>query len=132
MSHATTEAFHIVRQEDGPGMRRLLHAGIPMSSFQRDQRWLKLRGKPVWDPTRMYHPRGTPDEEFGITVDNREFAALALAGIKEHRSQRHVIYDPEGTDGQWMKMLCRETWVIAWPPREPGQPMLGDVFGGLE
>jgi len=68
MSQATTEAFHIVRHEPGPGLRRLLHGGIPQSFFERGQRWLSERGKPVWDPTRKYHLRGIPDEQFDITT----------------------------------------------------------------
>lgn len=66
ISQATIEAFHLVRQEPGPGLRRLLHGGIPLSFFERGQRWLSERGKPLWDPTRKYHLRGIPDEQFGI------------------------------------------------------------------
>jgi len=132
MSQATTEAFHIVRHEPGPGLRRLLHGGIPQSFFERGQRWLSERGKPVWDPTRKYHLRGIPDEEFGITTDVRPYGPRVLAAIKEHRSQRQVIYDPNGTDDEWMKVMARETWVIAWPPRDPGQPMLHDIFAELD
>ncbi|GAA2722101.1 PIG-L deacetylase family protein [Cellulomonas aerilata] len=132
MSAATTEAFHLVRSEPGPGLQRLLHGGIPQSFFERGQQWLRERGKPVWEPTTTYHLRGAPDELFGIRTDSRPFADRALAAIKEHRSQRQVIYDPEGTDEEWKKVLSRETWIIAWPPKAPGQPMLADVFEGLE
>lgn len=131
MSQATTEAFHLVRQEDGPGLQRLLHGGIPRSFFERAQRWLAAQGKPVWDPTQTYHLRGTPDEHFGIKTDNQPVLPRVLAAIKEHRSQRHVMYDADGTDEEWMKVLRRETFVIAWPPREPDAPMLDDVFAGL-
>jgi hypothetical protein len=85
----------------------------------------------VWDPARMYHLRGTPDEEFGIVVDNRPVVHLMLEAIKEHRSQRHVIYDAEGTDEEWTKVMTRETWVIAWPPRQHGAPIFDDVFADL-
>ena len=132
MCHATTEAFHVVRREGGTGLRRLLHGGIPQSAFERGQRWLAARGKPVWDPTQMYHLRGTPDDEFGITTDNRAVVDRMLAAMKEHRSQRHVIFDPEGTDDEWMRVMRRETWVIAWPPRGPGRPLLDDVFAALD
>ena len=132
MSQATSEAFHIVRNECGPGMQRLLHGGIPLSFFERGQQWLRERGKPVWDPTKMYHLRGIADEEFGIITDTRPVAQLVLAAIKEHRSQRQVIFDPDGTDEEWMKVLARETWVIAWPPRKPDQPMFQDIFAGLD
>ena len=132
MSKATTEAFHVVRREPGPGLQRLLHGGIPSSFFERGQRWLSERGKPVWEPTKIYHLRGTPDELFGIRTDSRPFADRALAAIKEHRSQRQVIFDPEGTDEEWMKVMGRETWVIAWPRWEPGDPVLDDIFVGLD
>jgi LmbE family N-acetylglucosaminyl deacetylase len=131
VSQATTEAFHAVRGEDGPGLQRLLHGGIPRSFFERAQRWLAERGKPVWDPTQTYHLRGTPDEDFGVRTDDREFLPQMLAAIKEHRSQRHVMYDADGTDEEWMRVLRRATFVIAWPPAEPGAPMLDDVFAGL-
>ena len=55
-----------------------------------------------------------------------------LAAIKQHRSQRHVIYDRDASDEEWMKVLTRESWIIAWPPRVPDQPMLRDMFDGLE
>lgn len=103
-----------------------------MSFFERGQRWLSERGKPVWEPAKIYHLRGTPDELFGIRTDSRPFAGRALAAIKEHRSQRQVIFDPEGTDEEWMKVMGRETWVIAWPRWEPGDPMLNDIFAGLD
>ena len=32
------------------------------------------------------------------------------------------------TLGAWR----RQDWAIAWPPREPGQPMLHDLFAGLD
>jgi N-acetyl-1-D-myo-inositol-2-amino-2-deoxy-alpha-D-glucopyranoside deacetylase len=41
----------------------------------------------------MYHLRGTPDELIGVEVDTRPVGDQVLAGLKEHRSQRHVIFD---------------------------------------
>jgi LmbE family N-acetylglucosaminyl deacetylase len=131
ISQATTEAFHTVRQESGPGLRRLVYGGVPQSFFERGQRWLAERGRPIWDPTRMYHLRGTPDELFGIVADNRPVTHLMLAAFKEHRSQRHTIYDPLGTDEEWEKVMTRESLIIAWPHRDPGSPTLDDVFAGL-
>lgn len=131
MCTATTEAFHLVRAEPGPGMVRLLQAGIPLSAFERGQRWSEQHGKRVWDPTRLYHLRGTPDELIGLKVDVTPHLDLKLAAIKEHRSQRHVMFDPEGTDDEWRKVLKWETWIIAWPPRHPGSLPLADVFDDL-
>jgi hypothetical protein len=131
MCQATTEAFHSVRKERGPGLSRLLYLGIPLSLFERGQRWAAARGKRVWDPTKLYHMRGTPDEEFGILVDNTPVVGRMLAAVKEHASQRHVIFYPDGTDAEWMSMMTSECWVIAWPRRSPHSPMLDDVFADL-
>jgi LmbE family N-acetylglucosaminyl deacetylase len=132
VGQATTTAFHLVRREGGPGLSRLVYGAIPLSQFERGQRWLAQRGWPVWDPTRMYHLRGTPDELLGVISDNRPFLPLMLAAIKEHRSQRHVIFHPDGTDEDWTKVMRREYWLIAWPPRSPGEPTLDDLFASLE
>jgi LmbE family N-acetylglucosaminyl deacetylase len=129
---ATTDAFHLVRAEPGPGLRRLLHAGIPLTAFERGQLWSKEHGKRVWDPNKLYHLRGTPDELIGIHIDVTAHLESKLAAIKEHRSQRHVMFDPEGTDQEWKRVLKWETWIDAWPPRPPGRPPLADVFEGLD
>lgn len=129
---ATTEAFHEVRAEPGGGLRRLLQGAIPLSAFERSQRWAREHGKRVWDPTRIYHLRGTPDELIGVKADTSPYAEQKLAAITEHRSQRHVIFDPEGTDEEWKRVLKWETWILAWPPREPGRAALVDVFDGLD
>ena len=31
----------------------------------------------------------------------------------------------------WAEVIGREDFVVAWPEREPGAPMLRDVFEGL-
>jgi hypothetical protein len=78
----------------------------------------------------MYHLRGTPDELIGVEVDTRPVNDHVLAGLKEHRSQRHVIFDGD-SDEEWSKASSRETHVIAWPPRAPGQDRIQDIFEGL-
>jgi LmbE family N-acetylglucosaminyl deacetylase len=132
VGQATTMAFHRVRGEGGPRLSRLVYGAIPLSRFERGQRWLAERGWPVWDPTRLYHLRGTPDELFGVISDNRSVLPLMLAAIKEHRSQRNVMFHPDGTDEDWSAVMRRESWVIAWPCRPAGAPMLDDLFAGLE
>lgn len=76
-------------------------------------------------------PSGTPDELIGVEVDTRPVADNVLAGLKEHRSQRHVIFDGD-SDEEWRKTSSRETHVIAWPPRTPGQRRLHDIFEDLD
>jgi hypothetical protein len=78
----------------------------------------------------MYHLRGTPDELIEVEVDTRPVADHVLAGLKEHRSQRHVIWDG-GSDEEWRNASSRETHVIAWPPRTPGQRRIQDIFEDL-
>jgi LmbE family N-acetylglucosaminyl deacetylase len=132
VARATTEAFHVVRAEGGAGLQRLLYGAVPQSGFEKTQRWREGRGKPVWDPTRTYHLRGTPDDQIGAVSDNRHVVHRVLAAIKEHGSQRHVLYDSDVSDEDWTWMLQREQWIIAWPPREPGQPLLQGMFAGLD
>ena len=129
---ATTEAFHLVRAEPGAGLQRLLHSAIPLSAFERGQRWSREHGKRVWDPTKLYHLRGTPDELIGIKADTSAQADRKLAAIKAHRSQRHVIFDPDGTDEEWKKVLKWETWIIAWPIQNAGRAPLVDIFDELD
>ncbi|MEZ0448007.1 PIG-L deacetylase family protein [Cellulomonas sp. ICMP 17802] len=130
VGRATDEAFERVRRDGGPGLRRLLHAGIPDAQFARHQAWLARHGKPVWDPTRLYHLRGFPDELLGVSVDTRPVSDLVVAGLTQHRTQRHVLYDPAGSEDLWRRTVGRESYAIAWPPGEHATP-LRDVFEGL-
>jgi len=57
-------------------------------------------------------------------------APEVVAGLKEHRSQRNVIFDPRGDDAAWSRYAKRECHVVAWPP-PTGAPVLDDVFSGL-
>jgi LmbE family N-acetylglucosaminyl deacetylase len=129
---ATTAAFHEVRGDGGPGLRRLLYGGIPQSEFEKGQRFMEANGMPRWDPERVYHLRGTPDEHMGIVVHCKPVLEVKLAAMKEHRSQRRVLFVPHGTDELWMKVMKREPYEIAWPPRLPDDPVLDDVFAGLK
>jgi len=128
---ATDAAFHRCRQEPGPGFRRLAHGAMPRSVFERWNESRARRGLPTWDPTATYHLRGVPDEEIGITVDVSSVVPRVVAGLREHRSQQHVIVDGGVTDEEWARSASREHLVIAWPPTPPGAARLGSVFEGL-
>ncbi|AKU15374.1 PIG-L deacetylase family protein [Luteipulveratus mongoliensis] len=132
MSVATTEAFDVVRREPGPGLKRLLYTVIPQRLFEFSQRYRVQIGLEPWDPTQVYHLRGTADELIGVQVDNRDHGAAMLAAFREHRSQRRVLFDPDGSDEKWVKVMRFESWVVAWPQREPGAPLLDDVFAELD
>jgi LmbE family N-acetylglucosaminyl deacetylase len=129
---ATDAAFHRVRGDGGPGLRRLLHGAVRQSWFDRHQRWRAAHGYPLWEPTPVYHLRGTPDEAVGVDVATTHVLPQLLAGLTEHRSQRHVLMPPGAEDGGFLRGPSHETYVVAWPPRLPGQPCLADVFEGLD
>ncbi|HYN29157.1 MAG TPA: PIG-L family deacetylase [Dermatophilaceae bacterium] len=98
---ATDRAFHRVRASPGAGLRLLLHCAIRESLFERHQQWRTRHGRQRWDPTALYHLRGTPDELIDVDVDTRPVATYIVAGLKEHATQRDVIFDPRGTDTEW-------------------------------
>lgn len=127
---ATDEAFHRVRALPGGGLHRLLHCAIRESLFERHQQWRTRQGRERWDPTALYHLRGTPDALIGVDVDTRSVAPLIVAGLKEHATQRDVIFDPRGTEAEWSRYAKREFHVQAWPPQTE-MVVLADVFDGL-
>ncbi|MET0789783.1 MAG: PIG-L family deacetylase [Cellulomonas sp.] len=128
---ATDEAFHRVRADGGPGLRRLLHGAIRQSWFDRHQAWRVANGFEPWVPDRLYHLRGTPDAQIGVDVRTSPVSAQVLAGLREHRSQAHVLM-PAGLADGTLSLGTRETHVVAWPVRRPEDPCLSDVFEGLD
>lgn len=124
---ATDAAFHRLRGR-GPGFRRLLHGALPQSVFDRWNSRRMRDGLPAWDPEQVYHLRPVPDAAIGMTVDVSAVAPRIVAGLREHRSQEHVIGGFDRTDEQWARTVGREHYVVAWPPGETG---LTGVFEGL-
>ncbi len=125
---AADAAFHRFAGDGGPGFKRLIHGAMPESVFQRWNASRVRRGEPAWDPTVVYQPRGLPDEQIGLTVDAERVADRIVAGLREHRSQAHVIGGAGVPDDRWAKSVSREHYVVAWPPGESG---LTGVFEGL-
>ncbi len=128
---ATDAAFHRCRAESGPGLRRLVHGAMPESVFVRWNDARARRQLPTWDPDAVYHLRGVPDDVIGITVDVSSVSARIVAGLREHRSQQHVIVADGVTDEEWARSASREHLVIAWPEWRAGTRRLADVFEGL-
>lgn len=132
---ATDAAFLGLRAGGGPGLQRLLHGGVRRSTWERWNRGRIRRGLDPWDADRLYDLHPVPDEQIGIEVDVSSVAERVVAGLMEHRTQRHVVspgVPPDAEDdARWIRMVAAEPLVIAWPPREPGAPVLGDVFEGL-
>jgi LmbE family N-acetylglucosaminyl deacetylase len=131
IGRATDEAFHRVRADGGPGLRRLLHGCMPQGVVDRLNAHRLTRHLPMWDPQRVYDLRGVPDEEIGVRVITRSVAGRVVAGLVEHRSQRHVLFD-DPSDDEWGRAIRREFHAIAWPPRPSGAPVLRDIFESLD
>lgn len=130
---AATDAAFARGVADGcPGFRRLIHGVIPQTVFERWNAQRAERGLSVFDPTAMYHMRGVPDETVDIAVDTESVAHRTVAGLLEHRSQHHVIFDPPLDVDRWQRVVTREWHTIAWPPHERPARRLTDVFDALD
>jgi hypothetical protein len=105
---------------------------MPESVFARWNESRARRGLATWDPSAVYHLRGVPDEQIGISVDVSSVADRVVAGLREHRSQQHVITEEGVSDERWSRAASREHLVIAWPERPVGGPRLASVFEGLD
>lgn len=55
-------------------------------------------------------------------------ARRVVSGLREHRSQRHVIAAADVTDEQWARSTSVEHYVVARPHRPAGAAVLTDVF----
>ena len=128
---ATDEAFARLRAGNRSGFQRLLHGAVPQSVFDRWNRQRAELGLNTFDPTQTFHMRGVPDEQIRITVDCSEAASRIVAGLREHKSQLHVMSDDPTNTTQWERRVGREWYAIAWPESEPDAPMLNHVFEGL-
>ena len=131
VGRATDAAFTRLREEGVPGMERLLHGGLRESTFLRWNTARRVHGLDPWNPGQIYHLRPVPDQAIGVEVDTRSVAAQVLAGLLEHRSQRHVLFARTLSREQQLRVLGRESYVMAWPVRTVGEPLLADIFEGL-
>ncbi len=128
---ATDEAFARLHSRNGSGFQRLAHGAVPQSVFERWNRQRADLGLYTFDPTQTYHMRGIPDNEIRITVDCREVTSRIVAGLREHKSQLHVMSDDPTNSEQWERRVRREWYAIAAPEHELGASMLTDLFDGL-
>jgi LmbE family N-acetylglucosaminyl deacetylase len=131
MGEATTAAFHRLRNEGIEGFRRLIRVAIPASSIDAWNERLVAAGREPIDPTQMYQPRGVPDETLGLDVDTSGVAQRVVEALREHKTQAADLED-RFPDEEQLALVSRERGLIAWPPWEPGDPMLRDAFDGLD
>jgi LmbE family N-acetylglucosaminyl deacetylase len=126
---ATTAAFHAARAAGADGFRRLLYCCVARSSIDRFNELLRERGLPPIDPTQPFQPRGVPDEAVGMIVDCSDGYDRKLEALRRHRTQSELEDLPFEL---WRELLGTESFVVAYPEREPGGQVLTDLFEGLE
>jgi len=131
IGEATTAAFHGLRNEGIGGFRRLIRVAIPASSIDAWNERSVASGREPIDPTQMYQPRGMPDETLGFDVDTSGVAQRVLEALREHKTQAADLEDRFSVEEQ-LAFVSRERGLIAWPPWEPGDPVLRDAFDGLD
>jgi LmbE family N-acetylglucosaminyl deacetylase len=125
---AATEAFHRLRGETDGGFARLLYSSIPQGTIDKLAAEYRQRGLEPPDPTEPFEPRGVPDERFGMSVDCSSVYERKLEALRRHRTQGEMQDVPFDL---WPEVLGREDFVVAWPERDPGAPLLRDLFEGL-
>lgn len=126
----TTEVFPRVRERLGErAPQRLLHNTLSNADLDWLSRELRSRGLEPPDPREPFQPRGVPEETIAVRVDCSGVVKRKLDALREHRTQAVEMEDlPQDL---WPKILSSETFVQAWPPRDPGSPPMNDVFEGL-
>ena len=127
---ATTEAFRRFAGDGEPGFHRLIYGVIRQSMIDL---WNSKRieeGLEPWNPAKIYHLRGVPDDEIDIVIDTSSVAPRVRAAMREHRTQWGDMNPPGVPEEHMLKNVSRETQVIALPkPRPDG--VLGDIFEDL-
>jgi LmbE family N-acetylglucosaminyl deacetylase len=131
MSNVGTEAFHRARASntDPLAFRRLVYTAIPWSRIREWQRMQVEAGQEPMDPDAPFTPRGVDDDTIAIRVDARPVVDRVVAAIRAHRTQAADV--DRTLDERLPDILSTEHFVMAWPDRDPGAPVLTDVFDGL-
>jgi LmbE family N-acetylglucosaminyl deacetylase len=124
---AASDAFAAARAHEG-AFSRLLHIAIPASDLDRLNELLRERGLGSMDPAQPFMPRGVADETIGVRVDCSDAYERKLEALRCHKTQSELEDLPFDL---WPEILGTESFVIAWPPRESGGPVLADLFEGL-
>lgn len=127
---AATAAFLRFADDGGVGFRRLFYGAYPQSALDRVNTRTVALGGQAYDPTRVFHPRGVPDEAIACTVDLRAHVPVVVAAFREHRSQWTTPWS-DFDEGGWRSAAGACHMVLAWPDRPPRAVRLTDPFEGL-
>jgi LmbE family N-acetylglucosaminyl deacetylase len=129
VGQAAAVAFARARAAEGdPGdaFLRLYHGAYPRSAVDRFYAGTRAGGFDYGQEGQLFDVTGVPDDQIAVRVDTRQVADRKWAAILRHRSQldEHLRI-PEPL--RWI-VLDAECFVQAFPPRPPGQPVLGDLL----
>jgi LmbE family N-acetylglucosaminyl deacetylase len=129
---AAAEAFGRARAAEGEpadAFLRLYQAAYPRSDVDRFYAGVRDGGFGYGEEGRLFDVTGVPDERIAVRVDTRPVAGRKWAAIGRHQTQleeHERIPEPL----RWI-VLDAECFVQAFPPREPGEPVGGDLLAGL-
>jgi LmbE family N-acetylglucosaminyl deacetylase len=127
---AASVAFRRFVGRPGPGFHRLFYGAYPQSALDRMNTRRLSEGRVPFDPTKVYQPRGVPDEAIACSVDLRAEVPAVTAAFREHRSQWVAPWS-EHSERDWVSSAGAMHLVQAWPTRDPGVKRLSDPFEGL-
>jgi LmbE family N-acetylglucosaminyl deacetylase len=106
-----------------------LYVAIPASEIERFREMQRMAGMEPFNPEDPFQPRGVPDQSIAVRVDCSEVWTTKHEALLAHRTQAEEIQQiPE--DARPL-VFGTEHFVQAWPPREPGEQVLSDIFEGL-
>lgn len=130
IGRVATLAFHRARERSGDrnGFHRLLYVALPQSDIDRWNELLREQGMDPVDPTQPFMPRGVADETVAVVVDCSPVYKQKIEALRQHKTQGELEDVPFEL---WPEVVGREAFVMAWPDRGPGDPVLSDVFEGL-
>ncbi|MGH2489182.1 MAG: hypothetical protein ACRDFR_06175, partial [Candidatus Limnocylindria bacterium] len=107
---------------------RLLYVAMPQTDMDRWNELLREQGMEPPDPTQPFMPRGVADETIAVVVDCSPVYKKKVEALRQHKTQGELEDIPFEL---WPQVVGREAFVMAWPGRGPGDPVLSDVFEGL-
>jgi LmbE family N-acetylglucosaminyl deacetylase len=130
---AAVEAFRRARAAEGEpadAFLRLYQSAYPRSDVDRFYEGVREGGFDYGEEGQLFDLAGVPDERIAVRVDIRAVAERKWAAIMCHQTQmgeHERIPEPL----RWI-VLDAECFVRAFPPREPGEAVLDDLFAGLD
>ena len=125
-------AFHALpgrRARRVPAAVVLVHPELDAGHVERGAR---RAGQEPIDPTQPFQPRGVPDAPIGVDVDCSSDVAQASSRRSAITARRRTTSLDCCSDEERLDAAARAHGIVAWPPWEPGDDVVTDVFEGLD